>query len=33
MKTSIKDYILGTLFMAAIGALLAVIYLYRIGGL
>jgi hypothetical protein len=32
LKTSIKDYILGGLFMAAIGALLAAIYLYRIGG-
>ena len=32
MKTSIKDYILGGLFMAAIGSFLAVIYLYKIGG-
>jgi hypothetical protein len=32
MKTTIKDYILGGLFMAAAGALLAAIYLYRSGG-
>jgi hypothetical protein len=32
MKTTIIDYILGGLFMAAIGALLALVYVYRTGG-
>ena len=32
MKTSLKDYILGGLFMAATGALLAAIYILRSGG-
>ncbi len=32
MKTKLIDYILGGLFMAAAGALLAVIYVYRTGG-
>jgi len=32
MKTKLIDYILGGLFMAIIGALLALVYVYRTGG-
>lgn len=32
MKTKIIDYILGGLFMAAMGALLAFVYVYKTGG-
>jgi hypothetical protein len=32
MKTKIIDYIVGGVFMAALGALLALVYVYRTGG-
>jgi hypothetical protein len=32
MKTKLIDYILGGIFSAFIGALLALIYVYRTGG-
>ena len=32
MKTKLIDYILGGLFMAAIGAMLAYIYIMKTGG-
>ena len=32
MKTKLIDYILGGLFMAIMGALLALVYVYRTGG-
>jgi len=32
MKTKIMDYVLGGLFMAITGALLALIYIYKTGG-
>jgi hypothetical protein len=33
MKTKLIDYILGGLFMAIMGALLALVYVYRTGGI
>jgi len=32
MKTKIIDYVLGGLFMAITGALLALVYIYKTGG-
>ena len=32
MKTKLIDYILGGLFMLAMGALLALVYVYKTGG-
>jgi hypothetical protein len=32
MKTKLIDYVLGTLFMLVMGALLALIYVFRTGG-
>jgi hypothetical protein len=32
MKTKLTDYILGGLFMAITGALLALVYIYKTGG-
>ncbi len=32
MKTTLKDYVLGGLFMAIMGALLALVYCMKTGG-